>query len=359
MPIFDQGYQHWNGRLSGHAWRWLAVADEGVRAQMARKGSKWLIIAGFSPALALAVMLIIWGLLEQQSSLLEPFQFLLRGLPEEIRSGPRAYRSAFWTLAFDFFFRSQTLFAMLLVLQVGPDLISQDLRFNAMPLYFSRPLRRIDYFLGKLGVIAFFLGAVVVLPAVAAYVLGVAFSFEVSVFRDTGRLFLGALGFGAVIVVSAGALMLALSSLSRNSRWVSASWCLVCVMSWFAAEALRDSIGEEGFMAVSYAHSLGRVRESMLGTVAARDQFLRLVEKAREAAQAAARAAGPFGGFGGRRRGPVPPALSPGAAVEPPLLLRLQSDVYPWTWSAAVLTGLFGLSALILATRVKSLDRLR
>ena len=41
----------------------------------------------------------------------------------------------------------------LLVLLVGPSLISQDLRFNAIPLYFSRPLRRFDYFVGKLGVI--------------------------------------------------------------------------------------------------------------------------------------------------------------------------------------------------------------
>jgi len=32
---------------------------------------------------------------------------------------------------------------------------------------------------------------------------------------------------------------------------------------------------------------------------------------------------------------------------------------YPWTWSAAVLAGLWGLSLCILSTRVKSLDRLR
>ena len=34
MPIFDQGYQHWTGPLSGHAWRWLAVARHGVRATL-------------------------------------------------------------------------------------------------------------------------------------------------------------------------------------------------------------------------------------------------------------------------------------------------------------------------------------
>ena len=26
MPIIDQGYQHWSGELSGHAWRWLTIA---------------------------------------------------------------------------------------------------------------------------------------------------------------------------------------------------------------------------------------------------------------------------------------------------------------------------------------------
>ena len=31
MPIFDQGYQHWTGHLSGHAWRWLAITRHGVR----------------------------------------------------------------------------------------------------------------------------------------------------------------------------------------------------------------------------------------------------------------------------------------------------------------------------------------
>ena len=34
MPIFDQGYQHWNGTLSGHAWRWLAITRRGVRIGM-------------------------------------------------------------------------------------------------------------------------------------------------------------------------------------------------------------------------------------------------------------------------------------------------------------------------------------
>ena len=46
MPIFDQGYQHWDGKLSGHAWRWLAVARRGVKTQL-----KQLMTVGIKPVL--------------------------------------------------------------------------------------------------------------------------------------------------------------------------------------------------------------------------------------------------------------------------------------------------------------------
>ena len=117
-----------------------------------------------------------------------------------------------WTVAYSFFFQTELYFIMLLVTLAGPNLISLDLRYNALPLYFSRPVTRLDYFLGKLGVIAALVAAVAVLPAVAAYVLGVCFSLDLTVVRDTWRLLPASILYGLVIVVSAGTLMLALSS---------------------------------------------------------------------------------------------------------------------------------------------------
>lgn len=361
MPIFDQGYQHWHGTLSSHAWRWLTITREGVRAQFRKKGTKWTVITAFAPCLLLAGFLILWGLLEQGSSLLQPFMFLLQGLPDEIRQGPEVYRAAIWTLAYDFFFRIQTFFSMILVANVGPDLISQDLRFNALPLYLSRPLRRIDYFLGKLGVIGFFLGIVTIGPAIVAYLLGLAFSFELSVLRDTARVLLGAVGYGTLVVVSAGTLMLAISSLTRSSRFVAALWVGLWIVSGMAAQTLEQSVRQEWCPIISYVNNLGRVRESMLGTVAARDQILDLIERTRQAAIATARNAamvsGPFRRFGAREVDRF--AETPPDRIEPPGPLKLMADEFPWTWSAGVLGGLFVLSAWTLSTRVKTLDRLK
>jgi hypothetical protein len=122
-------------------------------------------------------------------------------------------------------------YIMVLVILVGPSLISQDLRFNAFPLYFSRPVRRIDYFIGKLGVVAFFLGVITVAPAVLAWVLGLLFSLSFQAVFETFRLILGVVIFGVVVSVSAGLLILALSSLSRHSRYVAAMWGGVWVLT--------------------------------------------------------------------------------------------------------------------------------
>lgn len=243
MPIFDQGYQHWQGELSGHGWRWLAVARHGVRAQLQNRFVRLLLLVAWLPAIALVTTLSLWGLLEQQAaSVLSFFQALL---PAEVVSQPRDYRVAIWTIAYAYFFKAELLCSLFLVMIVGPNLVSRDLRFNALPLYLSRPVRRVDYFLGKLGVIGFFLAATVIVPAVGAYLLGVAFSLDLGVIRDTHRLLWAGIAYGLVITVASGTLMLALSALSRRSIYVGLAWAGLIFLSHMLSSALvgiRDDI---------------------------------------------------------------------------------------------------------------------
>ena len=236
MPIFDQGYQHWKGALSGHAWRWLAVSRHGLRTQVRGNYIRLLLIMAWLPALVLVTVLAVWGLFEQGAigaDWLSLFQ------ASGVTENPQAFRPAIWTVAYSFFFQTELYFILLLVTLAGPNLISLDLRYNALPLYLSRPLTRFDYFLGKLGVIAGLVAAVAVLPAAAAYVLGVCFSLDLTVVRDTWRLLPASIGYGLVIVVSAGTLMLALSSLSRRSLYVGITWVGLFLIGWVVAGVLE------------------------------------------------------------------------------------------------------------------------
>lgn len=371
MPIFDQGYQHWNGKLSGHAWRWLAITRQGVRAHWSKRWTKYLVVSAWTPALALVGFLAIWGLLEQQSKLVEPFMPLLQAvLPQVIRDGPVQFRSSVWTIAFHLFFNVEIGLSMLLVLMIGPDLISQDLRFNAIPLYFARPLRRWDYFLGKLGVIVAFLAAVTVFPALVAYVVGLAFSLDPGVLRDTWRLLFGSIGFGLIAAVCSGLVMLAFSSLSRNSRFVALMWVGLWVLSNAVAGVLVETVNREDeqktWWAVSYTSDLHRLQEVMLGTEAARDQLNGAFQQLFQSVPGSIGGPG-FGEerprglgrlFGHRHEPPPPPPLAFDRTrpIEP---FNWLVSPFPWTHAAAVLAGLGLLSLVTLSTRVKSLDRLR
>ena len=279
MPIFDQGYQHWNGILSGQASRWLAITRQGVRVQVKKRWVILWLFAACVPAVILSGFLMIWGLFEQKSQILLPLSFLFGQLPAELRDGPRGFRTPLWTLAFRLFFEIQLFFAMVLVLFVGPDLISQDLRFKAIPLYLSRPLRRFEYFLGKLGVIGVFLSIVTILPVVLAFTLGYAFSLDPAVIKDTARLLIASLVYGGIVVASAGLLMLAFSSLSQNSRHVQAMWLAVWIVSNVAAGVLTDSVSAEWCPLVSYTANLRRVRDALIEADTAWDKVMGLSER--------------------------------------------------------------------------------
>ncbi len=354
MPVFDQGYQHWSGSISSHRWRWLAITRRGVRSALQRRLVRVFLFITWLPAIVLAFVLCMWGLVEQQSELVESVKPLLSSLlGRPILIGPRDYRIEIWTICFHYFLSWEQWLAMILVLLVGPNLISQDLRYNALPLYFSRPLRRIDYYLGKLGIIVALLAIAIILPALVAYVLGLLFSLDITIFRDTVGILFGSVAYGLVIAVSAGMLMLALSSLSRNSRYVALLWMglwfisstvSVILMQVDQAQRMqqtetqpRDWMGEQVLLAeieaaksnwrplVSYTANLGRVGERLLGTNAAWERLSQL---------------SPPG-----QRGPF--------------LMMMVSTQYPWHWSAAVLIGLFGISVCILNLSIKSLDRLK
>jgi len=59
--------------------------------------------------------------------------------------------------------------SFLLVLLVGPALVSPDLRNNGLALYLSRPFSRSEYVLGKLSVLLILLSAITWIPALLLY----------------------------------------------------------------------------------------------------------------------------------------------------------------------------------------------
>ena len=67
-----------------------------------------------------------------------------------------------------------------------PPLISQDIRSRAFLLYFSRPLTRMEYLVGKTASLWAYLAMITAVPALSLYAIGVVLSPNLSVVSPRG-----------------------------------------------------------------------------------------------------------------------------------------------------------------------------
>lgn len=317
------------------------------------------LLFAWLPAIALGTFLAIWGLLEQQT---EAWKGFLPFLPEVVLLEPTSFRNEVWTLAFSLFLSVETFMAMILVVIIGPGLISQDLRFNAMPLYLSRPLTRFDYFAGKLATIAAFLASVMIVPAIFTYLIGLAFSLNFQVISDTWKIVPAIVAYGLLVVFVGGLFMLAISSLSRKSLYIAAIWIAIWLLGSFTAPILTIPLDQKWGPIVAVTNNFAKARETLLGTGDAYDSIQDATDEMMASVSRPRFLPGLFGGAKpakkpdrNRPRKPRPPEDPRRSNGFEPFF----KQHYPWQWSAYVLLGMAGLSICILTTRVKSLDRLR
>lgn len=134
MSVYKRGYERYRGGLEGRWRRFLVLPRYAFRRM-------------FRQRLAILILLVslVYPLLGAAFIYLAGNADLLRQLGGEFQK--------FLVIDGDFFMGFVTVqkyFAVFLAALTGPGLISPDLTNNALPLYFSRPLSRVDYAVGRL-----------------------------------------------------------------------------------------------------------------------------------------------------------------------------------------------------------------
>jgi ABC-2 type transport system permease protein len=297
MPVHDLGYRGWSGpRLSAMGSR-VAILQTGLRLAWEGRYLRRLLFVAWIPVLYVAGVLVVaeWIILQQGSTAVAGLLPVITSDPEAITrmamlaaTDPAAFRAEFWARLIHFYFRApQPLLMALVVGLVAPPLISRDLRSRAWLIYFSRPISRLDYLLGKCAVVATFLLAITALPALFLYLLGVSLSPSVESMTSTWMLPLRIVGATLVLVVPTTVLSVCLSSLWYNTRTSTFAWYAIWVVgaivfSLMAAatgfesgsaggEAAAPSLslstgsGPPPFVIVSFYHMLGTTQAWIFG----------------------------------------------------------------------------------------------
>jgi ABC-2 type transport system permease protein len=195
-PIHDQGYRRYGGQRTppGHAWS--VIAKAGIRTLISKRAFVGLMLLSWLPFIVRAVQI-----------------YAATSLPQAAFLAPDAQM-------FRQFLQQQEVFLFFITVYAGAGLIATDRRANALQIYLSKPLSRLEYIFGKLTILATFLLFVTWLPAVFLLIIQILFSGSFKFFLDNLFLFPAITIFSFIQVVAVSSAMLALSSLSNSSRYV-------------------------------------------------------------------------------------------------------------------------------------------
>ncbi|MBS0206110.1 MAG: ABC transporter permease subunit [Planctomycetes bacterium] len=242
--VNNLGYRAWSDRLVPGWTRWWVITEVGARRAWQSRWLRRMMLFAWLPSMWFGIGFFVW---EQAAShpewksALKPF---LREMPSTTEftrlrdavgsTDVEQSRHTVWAWLLLSFFRNPQAVLMVLVIGViSPPLISQDIRSRAFLLYFSRPLTRLEYLLGKLATLWAYLAVISTLPALALYLLGILLSQETSVVQSTWDMPLRILGASVVLMLPTSMLALCCSSLTQESRYAAFGWFAIWILGWF------------------------------------------------------------------------------------------------------------------------------
>ena len=237
MPIHDQGYRRYSGGKAPGGTMWTVIARAGIRTLLAKRAFLGLLLMSWFPFFVRAVQI-----------------YAAANLPQAQFLAPTGD-------SFRQFLDQQQIFVFFVTVYVGAGLIANDRRANALQIYLSKPLTRTEYVFGKLAILVTFLLLITWVPAIVLLIVQIAFAGNFIFFKNNVYLFPAITVFSCVLVIVVALTMLALSSLSKSSRYVGILYAALLfftqaiygvvfavtrstAMSWLSVSASLTQVGD-------------------------------------------------------------------------------------------------------------------
>jgi ABC-2 type transport system permease protein len=233
MPIHDQGYRRYAGSKAAVGRGWAVITRNGVRSLFAKRAFVGLLLFAWSPFVVRAVQVYVAANFAQAASIL--------GVKAE---------------TFREFLDQQGAFVFFVTIYVGAGLIANDRRANALQVYLSKPLTRAEYVAGKAAILFFFLTLVTWAPAIALLIVQIMFAGSFTFLRDNIFLLPAITLFSVLQVLLATMTMLALSSMSKSSRFVGIMYAGLMFFTAAVFQAIRGITGSPNMVWLSPSASL-------------------------------------------------------------------------------------------------------
>ncbi|MEX2260702.1 MAG: hypothetical protein WD696_02060 [Bryobacteraceae bacterium] len=248
MAVYRRGYQRYRGDLTGRWARLMVLPRFAWKRLLEQRLVVIILVAALFWPLACAAFIYVSNHSELWPGLDRDFAKMLQ------------IDGQFFVI----FMNIQAVFAIVLAAFAGPSLIAPDLANGALPLYFSRPLTRLDYVLARMLVLVGLLSPVTWVPGVLLFAMqsGMAGgSWIVDNWRLGAGVFLGFL----LWIVFVG--LVALAS-SAYVKWRIVAGALVLAFFFVtagAAELINEILRVDWGRALNPGQAMNQIWRSMLG----------------------------------------------------------------------------------------------
>src|SRR6187397_380722 len=220
MPIHDQGYRRYGGEKARGGTGWIVITRAGIRTLVAKRAFLGLLLVAWFPFFVRAVQIYAAANLPQAA--------FLAPTPETFRQ----------------FLDQQQIFVFFITVYVGAGLIANDRRANALQIYLSKPLTRVEYIVGKLSILVVFVLLVTGVPALVLLLVQVLFAGNLTFFTSNLHVIPAIVLFSLLEALTASTAMLALSSLSKSARYVAVLYTAVIFLTQAIYAVLRAITGD-------------------------------------------------------------------------------------------------------------------
>jgi ABC-2 type transport system permease protein len=245
MPIYDQGYRAYEGKVRSRLFRWWPIAWRCFRSSM-----RW----PFTVVSVLGLLPLFWSLLQAYAIGIASDETQLTrieaGIVRIIQRTPMGESFEYGDGLFFGLLSNEVLWAVLLLWFVGAGQIAEDFRTGALQVYFAKPITQLDYILGKMCTVM--LGAfwLTLLPGTVLLLGVVAFAPDWTILTENPWLPLKILGFATVVGTVFGSLVLAISSFARSGRMAGLTFFGLYIFTAVLGHVLPEIFNDPAWKAV-------------------------------------------------------------------------------------------------------------
>ena len=212
MLIHDRSYHHWDGQLkSGRVSCWIIIVRAELKILAQRKFVRFIV------AIPPLIYFVVHGVLV----------YLVNYFPEStalLKIDPKFFKQ--------FLLRDPVFpgfFVVLISVFAGTNLISKDLKYNALSIYLSKPISWIDYIIGKTSVIVILLLMITGIPCVLLFFEHSLLSNDLKFLVQNYWILGSILVYSLVVVFPLSLLIVTFSSLTTDARYAAVWFIAVLV----------------------------------------------------------------------------------------------------------------------------------